>query len=63
MGARSGVNDSGPQKNFFTPDVRVAGTRFIAREGEDDVIRKRGCVMRGSVMRGCVMRGHDDKGL
>jgi len=30
MGLRSGVNDSGPQKSFFAPTWREAGTRAIA---------------------------------
>ena len=29
-GIRSGVNDSGPQKNVRTPTSRVTGTRAIA---------------------------------
>ena len=49
MGEKSGVNDSGPQKNFYAPAVRVAGIPGSSLEREE------------GVMRGCVMRGGDDR--
>ena len=44
MGEKSGVNDSGPQKNFYAPAVRVAGIPGSSLEREEGVIRR--CVMR-----------------